>query len=192
MHLAQRWSKSSLLAVHRLLLLPSGAFLALATPAQAGNGDWATASDIGRDGLVIVALGYPAVQGDWKGTKQAAFSIGAASLTTTGLKQIVTEERPDQSNDHSFPSGHTSVSFAAAATIEKRFGWQMGVPAHLVAAFVGVARVEADKHFVHDVVAGAAIGEISGWLLTNRKDAKVQWLPWGDAHGAGVAMSLRF
>ena len=178
--------------MHRLLLLPSGALLALATPAEAGNGDWATASDIGRDGLVIVAVGYPAVQGDWKGTKQAAFSIGAASLTTTGLKQIVTEERPDQSNDHSFPSGHTSVSFAAAATIEKRFGWQMGVPAHLVAAFVGVARVEADKHFVHDVVAGAAIGEISGWLLTNRKDAKVQWLPWGDAHGAGVSMSLRF
>jgi len=172
--------------------LPSGAFLALATPAQAGNGDWATASDIGRDGLVIVALGYPAVQGDWKGTKQAAFSIGAASLTTTGLKQIITEERPDHSNDHSFPSGHTSVSFAAAATLEKRFGWQIGVPAHFVAAFVGVARVEADKHFVHDVVAGAAIGEISGWLLTNRKDAKVQWLPWGDAHGAGVAMSLRF
>lgn len=162
------------------------------TPAQAGNSDWATASGIGRDGLVIVALGYPAVQGDWKGTKQAAFSIGAASLVTTGLKEAISEERPDHSNNHSFPSGHTSVSFAAAATLEKRFGWEIGVPAHLVAAFVGVARVKADKHFVHDIVAGAAIGEASGWILTSRKNGKVQWLPWGDAHGAGVAMSLQF
>jgi len=166
-------------------------FLSLATPAYAGN-DWATASDIGRDGLVIVALGLPATQGDWQGTKQAAFSLGAASLATTSLKQIVSEERPDHSNDKSFPSGHTSVSFAAAATLYKRYGWEVGLPAHLVAAFVGVARVKADKHFVHDVVAGAAIGEASGWILTRRKNARVQWLPWGDAHGAGVAMSLQF
>lgn len=177
--------------VRRLFLLLC-VFIALTTSTQANANGWSTASDVGRDGLVIFALGYPAVQRDWKGTKQAAFSIGAASLTTTGLKQIVSEERPDHSNDHSFPSGHTSVSFAAAATLEKRYGWQIGVPAHLVAAFVGVARVEADKHFVHDVVAGAAIGEISGWLLTGRKNDKVQWLPWGDAHGAGMAMSLRF
>ena len=179
-------------AVHRILLLPTCVFLALATPAQADGNGWATASDVGRDGLVIVALGLPSVQGDWQGTKQAAFSIGASSLASTGLKEIISEERPDGSNDHSFPSGHTSVSFAAAATLHKRYGWQVGIPAQLVAAFVGVARVKAHKHFVHDVVAGAVIGEASGWFLTRRKDEKVQWLPWADTHGAGVAMSLRF
>jgi membrane-associated phospholipid phosphatase len=179
-------------AVHRVLLLPTCAFLALSTPAHAGSNGWATASDVGRDGLVIVALGLPAVQSDWQGTKQAAFSIGASSLASTGLKEIISEERPDGSNDQSFPSGHTSVSFAAAATLHKRYGWQVGLPAHLVAAFVGVARVKADKHFVHDVVAGAVIGEASGWILTRRKDDKVQWLPWADSHGGGVAMSLRF
>lgn len=179
-------------AVHRILLLPTCAFLALATPARAGANDWATASDVGRDGLVIVALGLPTVQSDWQGTKQAAFSIGASSLASTGLKEMISEERPDGSNDHSFPSGHTSVSFAAAATLYKHYGWQVGIPAHVVAAFVGVARVKADKHFVHDVVAGAVIGEASGWILTRRKDEKVQWLPWADSHGGGVAMSLRF
>lgn len=178
--------------MHRLWRLPTYAFLALTTPAQAGSSHWTTASDIGRDGLVIVSLGYPAVRDDWKGAKQAAFAIGAASLATTGLKEIISEERPDHSNDQSFPSGHTCVSFAAAATLEKRYGWQLGVPAHFVAAFVGIARVKADKHFVHDVLAGAAIGEASGWILSSRKDGKVRWLPWGDAHGAGVAMSLRF
>ena len=169
----------------------TGALL-IASPARADEKDWSTASDIGRSGLVIVALGLPAVQGDWKGTKQAAFSIGATSLVTTGLKAVISEERPDESDDKSFPSGHTSVSFAAAATLHKRHGWEVGLPAHAVAAFVGVARVKADKHFVHDVIAGAVIGEAAGWLLTRRKDAKVQWLPWGDAHGGGVAVTMRF
>ena len=168
------------------------ASLLFATPASASDKGWATASDIDRDGLVIVALALPAVQGDWQGTKQAAFSIGATSLVTTGLKEVVSEERPDESDHKSFPSGHTSVSFAAAATLHKRYGWEVGLPAHVVAAFVGVARVQSDKHFAHDVIAGAAIGEAAGWIITQRKDAKVQWLPWGDAHGGGVSVAMRF
>ena len=62
----------------------------------------------------------------------------------------------------------------------------------LVATFVGVARVKADKHFVHDVLVGAMIGETAGWIITSRKDGKVQWLPWGDAHGGGMTVAMRF
>jgi membrane-associated phospholipid phosphatase len=168
------------------------ASLFLATPAHADESDWATASDIGRDVLVVTALGLPTVQGDWQGTKQAAFSLGATFAVTTTLKHVIHEERPDESDDNSFPSGHTSSSFAAAATLHKRYGWEVGVPAHLVAAFVGVARVKADKHFVHDVIAGAAIGEAAGWLLTDRKNDKVQWLPWADGKGGGVTVAMKF
>ena len=84
------------------------------------------------------------------------------------LKELVHERRPDGSDNKSFPSGHTSVSSAAAATLEKRYGWKAGLPALAVASFVGLARVETDKHYVHDVLAGAAIGSISGFLLTSR------------------------
>ena len=166
--------------------------LAFASPAAASPHSWGTASSIGRDGLVAAAFGVPVVQGDWTGLGQAALSLGSTQLVTYELKSAIHEERPDNSNDNSFPSGHTSTSFAAAATLEKRYGWHVGLPAHVVAAFVGVARVEADKHFVHDVIAGAAIGEAAGWLITSRKDAKVQWFPWGDAHGGGAQVSLRF
>jgi membrane-associated phospholipid phosphatase len=166
--------------------------LTIATPAYAGANDWATASDIGRSVLVVSALGLPTVQGDWEGTQEAAFSLGATFAVTSGLKLVIEEKRPDGSNDKSFPSGHTSSSFAAAATLHKRHGWQVGLPAHAVAAFVGVARVKADKHFVHDVIAGAVIGEAAGWLLTSRKDEKVQWLPWGDAHVGGVTVAIGF
>jgi membrane-associated phospholipid phosphatase len=176
----------------RLVIPVLAAALFVATPARAGQDDWATASDIGRGALVVTALGLPAVQGDWQGTKQAAFSLGATYAVTSGLKLVIEEERPDESNDKSFPSGHTSSSFAAAATLHKRHGWKVGVPAHVVAAFVGVARVKADKHFVHDVIAGAVIGEAAGWLLTSRKSDRVQWLPWGDAKGGGVTVAMKF
>ncbi|MCF2515617.1 phosphatase PAP2 family protein [Sphingomonas sp. G124] len=178
--------------MRRLIVLSACAMLALPSPAHAGDKGWATASDIGRDGLVVVALGLPAVEGDWSGAKQAAFSLGATALVTTALKEGISEERPDGSNNKSFPSGHTSVSFAAAATLHKRQGWEVGVPAYVVATFVGVARVKADKHFVHDVVVGAVIGEAAGWLLTSRKNEKVRWLPWGDAHGGGVDVAIHF
>ena len=168
------------------------ATLLIATPAKADEDDWATASDIGRGVLVVTALGLPTVQGDWKGTKQAAFSLGATYAVTSGLKLVVEEERPDESNDKSFPSGHTSSSFAAAATLHKRHGWEVGVPAHIVATFVAVARVKADKHFVHDVIAGAVIGEAAGWLLTSRKNDNVQWVPWADSKGGGVTVAMRF
>jgi membrane-associated phospholipid phosphatase len=176
----------------RLLISTLAAALFLATPAHANEDGWATASDVGRGALVVTALGLPAVQGDWEGAKQAAFSLGATYAVTSGLKLVIEEERPDESNDKSFPSGHTSSSFAAAATLHKRHGWEVGLPAHLVAAFVGVARVKADKHFVHDVIAGAVIGETAGWLLTSRNNERVKWLPWGDSKGAGVTVAMRF
>lgn len=172
------------LACVALLLAPA--------PALAPPHGWDQASSIGRDALVVAALGVPAVQGDWHGAVEAGESVGAAFAVTAALKYSIRETRPDGSDNRSFPSGHTSASFAAAATLEKRYGWQVGLPAQLVAAFVGVARVKADKHFVHDVLAGAAIGEASGWLLTSRKDARVRWLPWGDTHGGGVGVAMRF
>ncbi|MEG3153490.1 phosphatase PAP2 family protein [Sphingomonas sp. RB1R13] len=162
------------------------------TPALAGAHGWDQASSIGRDAIVLAALGYPALQGDWKGDKQAALGMGSAFALTGLLKVTVHETRPDGSNRQSFPSGHTSVSFAAAATLEKRYGWQIGVPAHLLAAFVGVARVKARKHYVRDVIAGGLIGEASGLLLSSKRDARTQWVPWGDTHSAGATVALRF
>lgn len=68
----------------------------------------------------------------------------------------------------------------------------MGLPAHLVAGFVGLSRVEAKKHHVHDVLVGAAIGEAAGWLITNKRNDQVDLFPWGDTKGGGVTLSMRF
>ncbi len=172
--------------------LAAGLSLLAASPALADEKGWDDASDIGRNALVIAALGLPAVQGVGTGALQAAGSLGATFAITYGLKETIHETRPDGSDRKSFPSGHTSASFAAAATLHNRYGWQVGIPAQLVAGFVGLARVEADKHYWHDVIVGAAIGEAAGFLITSQKDSNVRVLPWGDTKGGGVVVAARF
>lgn len=170
------------------------AIIALLTafPARASDKTWDDIGAAGEYALVAVALGVPAIKGDWDGDLQAAGSIGAAMLVTTGLKETISRTRPDGSDNKSFPSGHTSTSFAAAATLTNRYGWKVGLPAHALAAFVGASRVEANRHFVTDVLAGAAIGELSGFLITKRFDDNVVIVPWADSHGAGIFVAGRF
>src|SRR5690349_6769947 len=94
-HFLSPFAKRSFLLMARCVTLALAASLLVAAPAGAATNGWGTASSIGRDGLVLVALGLPAVEGDWKGTKQAAFSIGATDLVTEALKRTIHEERPD-------------------------------------------------------------------------------------------------
>jgi membrane-associated phospholipid phosphatase len=78
------------------------------------------------------------------------------------LKVTVRRERPDRSNNQSFPSGHSSNAFALATVAERHYGWKVGVPAYALAAAIGYARVVRDKHYLSDSVAGAALGYIVG------------------------------
>lgn len=178
-----RNSKRSALAVVALLS---------SSPAAADPQGWAQASDIGRDVLVAAALGIPAAQGDWSGDLQAGGSMLVAGGAVYGLKRVFPEERPDHSNRQSFPSGHTAVSFAAAASLENRYGWRAGLPAFAMATFVGVARVQGRKHHWYDVVAGAAIGTGSGFLLTSPRNNNVRLTPWADTGGGGLSLATRF
>lgn len=166
--------------------------LLFVSPAQASEKSWADAGTAVEIGLVVIALGAPAVQEDWNGDLQAAGSIAAAGLITQGLKETFPKLRPDGSDNRSFPSGHTSVSFAAAATITNRYGWKAGLPAQVVAAFVGLSRIEARKHDVADVLVGAAIGETSGFLITSKRNNNVQVFPWASTKSAGISVAARF
>ncbi|MFC3581010.1 phosphatase PAP2 family protein [Sphingomonas hylomeconis] len=165
----------------------------IAPPATARDTKaWDTSGSVARDVLVVTALALPAAKGDWKGDLQALASIGGAFVVTTALKQTIRSRRPDGSDQHSFPSGHSSASFAAAATLHNRYGWKIGLPAQVVAVFVGVSRVQARRHRWGDVLAGAAIGEASGLLLTRRLNDNVRVVPWGDTRSGGVSVALRF
>lgn len=168
--------------------------LALSGPAFAKNEKtYATLSDIGAYGLAAVSVGVPLIRDDTNGAIQAGGSIAAAQLITTGLKEAFPTLRPDGSDRKSFPSGHTSMAFAAASSLFNRQGRSAGIPALAVAGFVGFARVQADKHRWYDVVVGAAIGSASGFLITrDRPDRTAMIVPWGDSTGAGMTLAMRF
>ncbi|TVV74460.1 phosphatase PAP2 family protein [Sphingomonas solaris] len=162
------------------------------SPACASPHGWGKASGIVRDVLVGAALGVPAVQGDWQGDLQAAGSLVATGGTTYALKELIHERRPDGSDRKSFPSGHASIAFAAAGTLENRYGWQAGLPAFVLASFVGVARVEARRHHWYDAVAGAALGTGTAFAITRQRDSDVRLVPWADGGGGGLSLAARF
>ena len=89
----------------------------------------------------------------------------------TGLKAIVKEDRPDHSDNKSFPSGHAAMAFAAARSIDKEFRCEsvwIPIAGYAAATALGVERVVNDRHHWYDVVAGAAVGigsaELTWWL----------------------------
>jgi len=74
------------------------------------------------------------------------------------LKFTVQRERPDGSNSLSFPSGHSASAFATATVLQRHYGWKVGIPATIAAAYVATARVHDNKHYLSDVIFGGAIG----------------------------------
>jgi membrane-associated phospholipid phosphatase len=89
-------------------------------------------------------------------------ALALAGLQTQVLKLGVRRVRPDSTDLDAFPSGHASASFALAAAAASRWGWKVGVPACLAAGFVGYTRMESNRHYLSDVLAGAGLGIASG------------------------------
>ena len=86
----------------------------------------------------------------------------------------------------SFPSGHTSAASSGASFIQKRYGWQCGIPAYLAASFVGWSRVEADQHYIEDVLAGAAIGFVGTYIFTENYKEKIAITPFAGKETVGL------
>ena len=85
---------------------------------------------------------------------------------TYATKFAVGRERPDASNHRSFPSGHASATFATATVLQRRYGWRIGVPAYAFASYVGTSRLNENRHYLSDVVFGAAVGILVGRTVT--------------------------
>jgi hypothetical protein len=84
---------------------------------------------------------------------------------TSALKLAAHRYRPD-GTPWSFPSGHSSAAFTTATVLERHLGWKAGVPAYAVAAYIGVSRLQANKHYASDVLFGAAVGIAAGRAVT--------------------------
>jgi membrane-associated phospholipid phosphatase len=109
------------------------------------------------------------IEKDYVGTKQLAFSYATALAVTYSLKAIIKKPRPEGRELYdAFPSGHTTSAFSGASFIQRRYGWKYGKYAYLLAAVVGVSRMEGPDgwHDIWDVLAGAAVGIGSTYIFT--------------------------
>lgn len=112
--------------------------------------------------LYAIGQSLAGVAGDKAGYRRALGMIKAsayASAVTTTLKYSIREPRPGKSTDrNSFPSGHSTTSFVFGGYVYEEHGWKWGVPALVIASFVGASRINDNRHYLHDVLAGATIG----------------------------------
>ena len=128
---------------------------------------------------------------DTEGRNQFYKSFFTNLGVTSGLKLSINKERPDGSDNNSFPSRHTSATFQGAAFIHKRYGWKYSIPAYIGAIFVGYSRVHADKHYAEDVLAGAAIGFVSSYCFTT-PFKEVSVTPIADNGTYGLTISKKW
>jgi len=149
---------------------------------DAGTGSNLTLVGVVGGGLLASAGGIP----EDRARGNAAMVVNAVAWTsfaTEWTKALVHRSRPVvyttaaagvadvRDNRRSFPSGHTATAFAVAtsyAVMAQRqhlpHATRNGILLFSGAAGVGAMRVAAGRHFVTDVLGGAALGAGVGWL----------------------------
>jgi membrane-associated phospholipid phosphatase len=105
------------------------------------------------------------------------------------LKFATHRERPDLSNHQSFPSGHAAITFAAATVIERHLGWKRSVLGYAVASYVASSRLHDNRHYLSDVVFGAALGTIAGRTVTQHGPNAWTLVPVNVPGGVAIVVS---
>jgi membrane-associated phospholipid phosphatase len=154
----------------------------------------------------VLYVGGMAIASRYGDTKAHDRAIGMfkatayASSVTTVLKYTIREPRPnDNSTKNSFPSGHTTTSFAFSGFVTAEHGWGWGSAALLLSTFTGYSRINDNMHRLHDVTAGATIGWVYGWGIARLKkqdkekdEIEAFIAPILDSQTAGLSLYSQF
>lgn len=103
-----------------------------------------------------------------------AMALGISCGASELLKQTVKETRPDATDNHSFPSGHTTIAFVSASILSREYGYispWVTIGAYATATGTQMLRMQHNRHWVNDLYMGAGIGMAGtglGYFLTDR------------------------
>lgn len=149
------------------------------------SGIWARKYQTGLLSLMIVGeVGGAVLEGGetrlGKTLWQAIDSSALAGISAQGLKYAFTRARPSQSSDpnqwfqggshYSFPSGEVAAVSAIVTpfVLEYRQDHPAVYALELLPVYDGIARMKVQAHWQTDVLAGFALGSLSGYYAHNR------------------------
>lgn len=109
------------------------------------------------------------------GLMSGAALLGSLIINNHIIKNIVRRPRPfvtftdlqiliPTPSEYSFPSGHTSSSFAAAAVFFRHLPGKLGIPSVVLAGLIGFSRLYVGVHYPTDVIAGVIMGILLSYL----------------------------
>jgi undecaprenyl-diphosphatase len=146
---------------------------------------------IGRLGAVWIAIAFVLAL-MWRRPAILFMTVAAAFagefLADLG-KAIVPRHRPFEhqlgppSTTHSFPSGHSTTSFACA-TVLAHYAPRLRIPFFALAALIAFSRVYDGMHYPTDVLTGAVLGVLVGIGLVYAARR------WGERVSAAAATAL--
>lgn len=140
---------------------------AITSPVYGETSGTETAGNVLTAAIPVLGAGMTFFKHDDPGKQQFLVSCLVNLGVSYGLDAATSNERSkNEDNKGSFPSQHTAIAFQGASFIHCRYGLEYALPAYAGAAFVGYSRLQADKHYPEDVIAGAAIGFLSSYLFT--------------------------
>jgi hypothetical protein len=177
--------------VKRLLitLLPA-AGCAVGSAHADGSDAQRRAGDVLRLAMPIGTLAIELARGERDGALQYSESLAVAVVATEVLKRATQVERPDRSNDQSFPSGHATWAFSAATYAHRRYGIENAWPLYALATYVGYTRVQSRRHRWGDVAGGAALsGAASWWLVEPKSRVSISVVPDFDSRAVALHVS---
>lgn len=113
------------------------------------------------------------------------------------LKVSVRRDRPTplpgqttSGTGYSFPSGHATLTFAAATVLQQHLGYRAGIPTYLIASYVAMSRLHDNVHWASDVAFGTGLGIMIGrsvtWHGRNFYGYNITPMPMLLPKGAGV------
>lgn len=149
-------------------------------------------------------------RGDFRDRLMAGVSAYAVmTIVNNVMKLSFREKRPDSGARNSFPSGHSATAFTGAELMRIEYGNIVGIAGYAVAVSIGALRIYNGRHWINDVLGGAAIGILSArigyWLVPFERrlfgldkqklkhGQSMALLPtYGHDSGFGMAMAITF
>jgi hypothetical protein len=131
----------------------------------------------------------------------------ATGLLSAALKGTIQRPRPNDSDNYSFPSSHSSTVFASATALYEFYGWKVGIPAFALGTLTAISRLSVNEHWLSDTVSGAVIGIWMGQAFSRahlhryygferaaerEKGAKFSFYPVAEPGGGQLMMNISF